>query len=45
MAIVKTVSENFPEVQAVQILIEGFQVGTIAGHIDAYRPFQIRDWR
>ena len=44
-AIVRTVSENFPEVQAVQILIEGLQVGTIAGHIDAYRPFLVRDWR
>ncbi len=44
-AIVRTVSENFPEVQAVQILVEGLQVGTIAGHIDAYRPFLVRDWR
>jgi hypothetical protein len=44
-AIVRTVSENFPEVQAVQILVEGLQVGTIAGHIDAYKPFPVRDWR
>ncbi len=44
-AIVRTVSENFPEVQAVQILVEGLQVGTIAGHIDAYKPFLVRDWR
>jgi hypothetical protein len=44
-ALVRTVSENFPEVQAVQILIEGLQVGTIAGHIDAYKPFLVRDWR
>jgi hypothetical protein len=44
-ALVRTVSENFPEVQAVQILVEGLQVGTIAGHIDAYRPFLVRDWR
>jgi spore germination protein GerM len=44
-AIVRTVSENFPEVQAVQILVEGRQVGTIAGHIDAYQPFRVRDWR
>ncbi len=44
-AIVRTVSENFPEVQAVQILVEGLQVGTIAGHIDAYNPFPVRDWR
>jgi hypothetical protein len=44
-AIVRTISENFPEVQAVQVLVEGLQVGTIAGHIDAYRPFMVRDWR
>lgn len=44
-AIVKTVSENFPEVSAVQILVEGSQVGTIAGHLNAYEPFLVRDWR
>lgn len=44
-ALVRTVSENFPEVQAVQVLVEGLQVGTIAGHIDAYKPFLVRDWR
>jgi spore germination protein GerM len=44
-AIVRTVAENFPEVRAVQLLIEGLQVGTIAGHIDANQPFLVRDWR
>ena len=44
-AIMKTVSENFPEVSAVQILVEGSQVGTIAGHLNAYKPFLVRDWR
>jgi spore germination protein GerM len=44
-AILKTVSENFPEIVAVQILVEGSQVGTIAGHLNAYRPFLVRDWR
>jgi hypothetical protein len=44
-AIVRTVSENFPEVQAVQVLVEGYQVGTIAGHVDAYKPFRVTDWR
>lgn len=44
-AIMKTLSENFPEIQAVQILIEGSQVSTIAGHINARRPFLVRDWR
>ena len=45
LAIMKTTSENFPEVQAVQILVEGYQVGTIAGHINAYKPFHVLDWR
>ena len=44
-AIMRTVSENFPEVSAVQILVEGSQVGTIAGHLNAYEPFLVRDWR
>jgi hypothetical protein len=44
-AIVRTVSENSPEVQAIQILVEGLQVGTIGGHINAHRPFLVRDWR
>lgn len=44
-AIMRTVSQNFPEVQAVQFLVEGLQVGTIGGHIDAYKPFFTGDWR
>jgi spore germination protein GerM len=44
-AILKTVSENFPEISAVQILVEGSQVGTIAGHLNAYQPFLVRNWR
>jgi len=44
-ALMRTVSENIPEVEAVQILVEGLQVGTIGGHIDAYQPFRVSDWR
>lgn len=44
-AIVRTVSENFPEVRAVQLLVEGLQIGTIGGHIDAYKPFVVSEWR
>jgi spore germination protein GerM len=43
--IVRTAGENFPEVQAVQILVDGSQVDTIAGHIRANAPFAVRDWR
>ncbi|MDH3215260.1 MAG: GerMN domain-containing protein [Candidatus Krumholzibacteria bacterium] len=44
-AIMRTISQNFPEVKAVQMLVEGLQVGTIAGHLDAYKPFLVADWR
>jgi len=44
-AIMRTVSQNFPDVRAVQFLVEGLQVGTLAGHIDAYKPFVVSDWR
>lgn len=43
--IVRTVGENFPEVRSVQILVDGSQVDTIAGHIRADHPFLVRDWR
>ncbi len=44
-AIVKTVAENFPEISAVQLLVDGSQVDTIAGHIRADEPFRVSDWR
>jgi spore germination protein GerM len=43
--IVRTMAENFPEVRAVQLLVDGSQVDTIAGHIRADEPFLVRDWR
>lgn len=43
--IVRTVGENFPEAQSVQILVDGSQLDTIAGHIRADAPFAVRDWR
>jgi spore germination protein GerM len=44
-AIMRTVSENFPEVRAVQFLVEGLQMGTVGGHIESTGPFFVRDWR
>jgi spore germination protein GerM len=44
-AIMRTVSENFPEVKAVQFLVEGLQMGTIGGHIELTKPFLVKDWR
>jgi len=43
--IIKTIAENFPEIDAVQLLIDGSQVDTIAGHIRADEPFRVSDWR
>jgi spore germination protein GerM len=44
-AIVKTIGENFPEIEEVQFLVDGSQVDTIAGHIRADQPFRVSDWR
>jgi hypothetical protein len=37
-AIVNAVTANLPKVQRVQLLIEGTEVGTLAGHVDISRP-------
>jgi spore germination protein GerM len=41
-AIVNAVTENLPAIKRVQILIDGREVDTIAGHVDIRRPL-IRD--
>jgi hypothetical protein len=38
-AIVNAVTANLPSVQRVQILIDGKQADTLAGHVDLRRPF------
>ena len=39
-AIVNAVTANLPSVQRVQILIEGREVDTLAGHVDLRRPLE-----
>lgn len=39
-AMVNAVTANLPVVQRVQILIDGHEVDTIAGHVDVRRPLQ-----
>lgn len=39
-AIVNTVTTNLPSIQRVQILIDGKEADTLAGHIDLRRPLQ-----
>lgn len=42
-AIVNAVTANLPAIQRVQLLVEGKEVDTIAGHVDVRRPLE-RDW-
>ena len=39
-AIVNAVTANLPAVQRVQLLVEGKEVDTIAGHVDVRRPLE-----
>ena len=39
-AIVNAITTNLPAVQRVQILVEGKEVDTIAGHVDVRRPLE-----
>jgi len=44
-SIVATLTESFPEIVAVQFLVEGEQVETLAGHVDLSRPLlPSADW-
>lgn len=43
-SIVRTIAIDFPEVEAVQILIDGLEVETLGGHIDLTRPLRTGDW-
>lgn len=39
-SIVNTITTNFPKIKYVQILVEGEEIDTIAGHIDTTLPFK-----
>ncbi len=43
-AILRTVALNFPEVQECQLLVDGAQSETLAGHLSLDRPFVPRRW-
>lgn len=42
-SIVNTLTTNFPEIKGVKILVEGYGVETLAGHIDIRYPLQRRE--
>ena len=37
-SIVNTLTDNLPAIVAVQLLVDGHQVDTLAGHVDVRRP-------
>jgi hypothetical protein len=39
-SLVNTVARNFPEIHRVQLLVEGQEVRTLAGHLDTSRPLK-----
>jgi spore germination protein GerM len=43
-ALVRSVKDNFPEVHAVQILIDGKPEPTLAGHFSIAEPLPCADW-
>jgi germination protein M len=43
-ALLRTIAIDFPEVEMVQILVDGLEVETLAGHIDCTKPFRPHEW-
>lgn len=43
-SILHTIGANFPDIQQVQILVDGATIESIAGHFDTSRPLQIAAW-
>jgi spore germination protein GerM len=43
-AILRTIAVDFPEVKAVQFLVNGLEVETLGGHLDLTRPLRPGDW-
>jgi germination protein M len=41
-SLVNTLTQDFPDIKQVQILVEGEVIDSLAGHIDASRPFPPR---
>lgn len=43
-SLLRTIAVDFPEVVAVQLLVEGLEVETLGGHVDTTRPLRPGDW-
>jgi len=44
-SVVQTLARNFPGVEEVTFLVEGREIETIAGHLDASVPFAVEQYR
>jgi spore germination protein GerM len=43
-ALLRTIAIDFPEVESVQILVDGLEVETLGGHLDLTRPLRPESW-
>jgi sorbitol-specific phosphotransferase system component IIA len=43
--LLKTLALNFPEFSTCSLLVDGAQVETLGGHLQADEPFALRRWR
>ena len=43
-SLMRTLAADFPEIERVQILVDGLEVETLGGHLDLTRPLRTGDW-
>ena len=43
-SLMRTLAMGFPEIERVQILVDGLEVETLGGHLDLTRPLRTGDW-
>lgn len=43
-SLMRTLAVDFPEIERVQILVDGLEVETLGGHLDLTRPLRTGDW-
>jgi spore germination protein GerM len=43
-SVMRTLAVDFPEIERVQILVDGLEVETLGGHLDLTRPLRTGDW-
>lgn len=43
-SVLRTIAIDFPEIESVQLLVDGLEVETLGGHVDLTRPLRTGDW-